>query len=80
MIKDGNGQGMGRVEYYHTYTRIVNGYETLPIPIPDGYPYPTSTHTHWVPTGRSNITQVTQYFTFIDSILGAKTWVFTQLL
>jgi protein-tyrosine phosphatase len=42
---------MGRVEQYHTHTRIVDGYKILPIPIPmgiktlfvpipDGYPYP----------------------------------------
>jgi hypothetical protein len=54
--KDGNGQGMGRVEQYHTHTRIVDGYIILPIPVPMGvtlypYTYPMGTHTHWVPNG-----------------------------
>jgi hypothetical protein len=34
---------MGRVEQYHTLTRIVNGYKFLPIIVPTGikpYPYP----------------------------------------
>ena len=45
---------MGRVEQYHTHTRVVNGYkthahtrtrgyETLPVPITGGYPYPLGT-------------------------------------
>jgi hypothetical protein len=56
IYKDGNGQGMGRVEQYHTHTCIVDGYIILPVPIPMGvnlypYPYPAGTHTHWVPNG-----------------------------
>jgi hypothetical protein len=42
---------MGRVEQYHTHTRIFVGYIILPIPIPMGvnlYPYPAGTHTHQI--------------------------------
>jgi hypothetical protein len=47
---------MGRVEQYHTHTRIVDAYKILPIPVPMGMnlypcPYPAGTHTHWVPNG-----------------------------
>jgi hypothetical protein len=54
--KDGNGQGMGRVEQYHTHTRIIDRYKVLPIPVPTGmklypHPYPTGTRTYWVPGG-----------------------------
>jgi hypothetical protein len=28
----------GRVEQYHTHTRIVDGYKLQPIPVPVGYP------------------------------------------
>jgi hypothetical protein len=54
--KDGNGQGMGRVEQYNTYTHIIYGYKILPVPVPMGiklypYPYPAGAHTHWVPNG-----------------------------
>jgi hypothetical protein len=54
--KDGNGQGMGRVDQYHTHTRIVDGYKILPIPVPMGIklypcPYLAGTHTRWVPNG-----------------------------
>jgi hypothetical protein len=46
--KDGNVQGMGRVDQYHTHTHIVNGYKILPIPVTMGmklypYPYPAGT-------------------------------------
>jgi hypothetical protein len=77
--------GMGRGDQYHTHTCIVDGYKILPVPVPMGmklYPY---THTLWVPvpigypTGGSNTTQVTHYFTFIHSILGARTWNFDLL-
>jgi hypothetical protein len=37
----------GRVEQYHTHTRIVDGYKTLPVPVGMNlYPYSTGTHTH----------------------------------
>jgi hypothetical protein len=77
MNKDGNGQGMGRVEQYHTHTHIVDGYKILSIPIPMGMklypcPYPAGTVPVGYPMGRSNTTKVTHYFTFIDSIFGAK--------
>jgi hypothetical protein len=52
--KDGNGQGMIRVEQYHTHTRIANGYKFLAIPVSMDiklYPYPVGTRTHWVPGG-----------------------------
>jgi hypothetical protein len=51
-----------------------HGYETLSIPIPGGYSYPLGN-----PTGRSNNTQVTHFFTFIDSTLGARTWDLDRL-
>jgi hypothetical protein len=49
VIKDGNGQGMDRVEQYNTHTHIVDGYKILPIPVPMGiklypYPYPMDIH------------------------------------
>jgi hypothetical protein len=58
---------MGRVEQYHTHTRIVNGYKILPIPVPMGmklypYPYPMGTHTRWVPGGQIKYIQVIHYF------------------
>jgi hypothetical protein len=70
---------MGRVEQYHTHTRIVDGYKILPVPVPTGmklYPYPT--RTHWVPN-RSINNYTSYYFTFIDSTLGARTWDFDLL-
>jgi hypothetical protein len=56
VTKDGNGQGIGRVEQYHTHTHIVDGYKILPIPVPMGMklypcPYPAGTRTRWVPNG-----------------------------
>jgi hypothetical protein len=76
---------MDRVEQYNTHTRIVDGYIILPIPVPmrvNLYPY----HTRRVPipigypTGGSNTTQVTYFFTFINSTLGARTWDFNLLI
>jgi hypothetical protein len=71
---------MDRVEQYHTHTHIVDGYKILPVPIPMGiklytYPYPAGTHTAipiGYPTDRSNNIHITHFFTFIDSILGAR--------
>jgi hypothetical protein len=64
LSKDGNGQGMGKVEQYHAHARIFDGHTPLHIPIPTGmklypYPYPAGTSTHWVPTGISNTTHFT---------------------
>jgi hypothetical protein len=43
--KDGNEQGMCRVQQYHTHAHIVDGYKILPVCMPMGinlnlYPYP----------------------------------------
>jgi hypothetical protein len=52
---------MGRVEQYHTYTCIVDGYKILPvpIPIPTGmklYPYPTLWYPY--PLGTQRVDQI----------------------
>jgi hypothetical protein len=52
MSKDGNGQGMDRVEQYNTHTHIVDWYKKLPVLIPMDmklypYPYPVG-----IPAGR----------------------------
>jgi hypothetical protein len=49
---------------YETFTHT----HTLRVPVPIGYP-----------TGGSNTTQVTHYFTSIDSTLGARIWDFDLL-
>jgi hypothetical protein len=73
---------MGRVEEYHTHTRIVDGYKILPVLVPKSmklypYLYPVGTHTHLVPNGW--IKYYTSYFTFIDSTLRARTGDFDLL-
>jgi hypothetical protein len=68
--KDGNGQGMGKIEQCNTHTHIVDGYKILPVPVPMGiklYPYPAGTHTHWVPNGY--IKYYTCYSPFLLSLI-----------
>jgi hypothetical protein len=80
--KDDNGQGRAIPYPYpyslwvHNSTRIrTHGCESLPIPILRRVPIPIG-----YPTGGSNSTQVTHYFTFIGSTLGARTWDFDLLI
>jgi hypothetical protein len=77
--------GIDRAEQYHTHIRIVDVYKILSIFMSKGmklypYLYPTELIPIGYLTGRSNITQVTYYyFTFIDSVLETRTWVFDLL-
>jgi hypothetical protein len=75
---------LGRVEQYHTHTRIDDGYKILPIPVPTGmklypYPYPIGIHTHWVPNGWIKYYTSYSLFTFINSILRVRMWDFDLL-
>jgi hypothetical protein len=51
VVKDDNGQGIGKVEQNHTHTRIVDGYKIISVPVLTGmkfypYLYPAGTRTH----------------------------------
>jgi hypothetical protein len=51
---------MSRVEQYHTYVHIVDGYKILPVPVPTGidlnpYPYPAG---YPYPLGPQRVDQI----------------------